>query len=321
MLTNFPNLFDRNFAVGFALPAAVLAGAIWVVLAAHGVTAWPNRESFEEIGSALIAVLTVWIVAITMLALNYQLLRLLEGYPLARMLRLYRRAYPAGAEWIEARLRRRFERYAAALALQAEIDAARREQSPSPTMPGDHATELRYGAEFLPAATEQVLPTRLGNLFRAFEVYSNVLYNLDAIPAWPRLEAVMPEHARQLLADAKAQVDFAVNMWAAGALGTFVYAALAVWRLALPEPWLVVIGLAMCVVAYQLALQAAAQFGGHVKSAFDLYRGDLATALGLSLPRSIEAEREMWRSASRMMIYRSSVRAEELVRFRRHRDE
>ena len=70
---------------------------------------------------------------------------------------------------------------------------------------------------------------------------------------------------------------------------------------------------------YWLAASAAMNFGSYVKSAFDLYRGELANQLGLDLPRSAEAEARMWRIASRMMIYRSAARANDFTRFRLRR--
>jgi hypothetical protein len=321
MFTELPKLLDRNFAVGFFLPAAWLGGGLWMVLGLHGLVSLP--ATLDELGNltnAVLAIFLVWLLAIGLLALNYPLLRLLEGYPLLRLFQLLGRWVPAGREWFERRLRLRFERRAKqALALQAAIDLARAEGRGEPAIPADHARRLRYVAECLPAEAEHVLPTRLGNLFRAFEVYPNVLYNLDAIPAWPRLQAVIPEHFRQILADAKAQLDFCVNLVTGGVLVTLAHLGLALWYWQLPGPWLILLGIAAAILGYQLALSAAAQFGGYVKSAFDLYRGDLARNLGLELPRLVEAERIMWRTVSRMMIYRSAARAGELTRFRGHR--
>jgi hypothetical protein len=57
------------------------------------------------------------------------------------------------------------------------------------------------------------LPTRFGNAIRSFEVYSRIIYGLEAIDGWPRLLAVIPADYRQAIDDAKAQVDFWVNIW------------------------------------------------------------------------------------------------------------
>ena len=76
-----------------------------------------------------------------------------------------------------------------ALELQAKIDAARA-RGEDPDVPPEHPKRLRYAVENFPDDIEWVLPTRLDNLIRAFEVYPRVVYGLDSIPAWPRLQAV-----------------------------------------------------------------------------------------------------------------------------------
>lgn len=321
MFSELPKLLDRNFAIGFVLPAAFLAGGIWLVLGAYDVVSRPTLDAVDELGEAVWVIVVIWFVAILLLALNYPLLRMLEGYPLLSLVQTYGRWHPAGRAWLERLIRRRFERFRPTFELQAAIDAARAEGRPEPAMPEDHPRRLRFVAERLPFAANDVLPTRFGNLFRAFETYPNVLYHLDAIPAWPRLQAVMPEHFRKMLADAKAQLDFCANLAAGGIVAALVHLGLAFAWWQLPAPGLALGGLALAMLGYELALSAAAQFGAYVKSAFDLYRGDLAKGLGLALPHSVEAERAMWRAASRMMIYRSATRAAELTQYREHRDE
>jgi hypothetical protein len=205
------------------------------------------------------------------------------------------------------------------LEAQANIDAARARGEDPPKSPPGHAERLHKAVCEFPDNAEFILPTRFGNRFRGFEVYSRVVYGLDAIPAWPRLQAVMPEHARKMLADAKAEVDFCVNLSLGGWLAGLLYLGLAVAAWRLPALWMPVIAVIVGWASYWLATSAAMNFGSYVKSAFDLYRGELASQLGLDLPRSAEAEREMWRAASRMMIYRSAARANDLTRFRLRR--
>ncbi len=320
MFGELPKLFDRNFAVGFLLPAALLAGGLWLVFAAYGHAPPPTLAAFDELSTAALAVGGVWLLALLLMAINYPLLRLLEGYPVRALHHRLRPRWPRLVERLEARMWRRFDSFGDAREHQEAIEAARAAGEPDPATPDDHASRMRAFAETLPAKRQHVLPTRFGNLFRAFEVYSVELYELDAIPAWPRLSSVIPADFRVIIADAKAQVDFCANLVLIGTVLAVAYVVLAfaLWRL--PEPWLAAGGLALALGGYRLALGAAAQFGNCVRTAFDLYRVDLARALGLKLPRSIDAEREMWRTVSRMMIYRSPVRAAELGRFRRHDD-
>jgi hypothetical protein len=307
MLSELPKLLDRNFAIAFFLPAAALMLSGWGVLQVfdygEDVEIFLKRDALV---GAILALVLVWLLALFLLALNYPVLRLYEGYGRYHPLR-----------WRLTHKRERFRRDAVpVLEVQANIDAARaRGENPLAAPPG-HVQRLHKVVCELPDDAGFVLPTRFGNLFRALEVYSRVVYGLDAIPAWPRLQAVMPEHARKMLADAKAQLDFCVNLSLGGWLAWLLYLALAVATWRLPAPWVPVITMVVGWGAYWLATGAAIHFDGYVKSEFDLYRRELANQLGLDLPRSAEAEREMWRTASRMMIYRSAARANDLTHFR-----
>ena len=50
-------------------------------------------------------------------------------------------------------------------------------------------------------------------MISAFEGYSRVMYGIDAIPFWPHLSAVIPEDYQRSISSAKADVDFAVNLF------------------------------------------------------------------------------------------------------------
>ena len=68
-----------------------------------------------------------------------------------------------------------------------------------------------------------LLPTSFGNTIRAFEVYPRVMYGLDAIPGWLRILAVIPKDYRESVDNAKAQVDFWLNLWFLSILMIFEY--------------------------------------------------------------------------------------------------
>lgn len=309
MFAELPKLLDRNFAIAFFLPAAAWGLAAWGTIAAFGQgLAVENFLKRDALVGTVLALILVWLLSLLLLALNYQILRLYEGYGDHRLLR-----------WRATRHRERFRLEAApALATQADIDNART-RGEKPEVPLGHPGRLRRAIDEFPDAVEWILPTRFGNLLRAFEIYPRVIYGLDAIPAWPRLQAVMPEHARKMLADAKAQLDFCINLSLGGWLTALLHSGLALAHWRLPAPWALVLACLVGWVGYRLATSAAAGFGTYVKAAFDLYRGELAKQLGLELPRSAEAEREMWRAVSRMMIYRSAARADDLAKFKPRR--
>jgi hypothetical protein len=304
MFSELPKLLDRDFAVGFFVPAAVLAAAVWVVLAAFGIVAKP--ADLDALSSTVIAIVVVWLLSILLMALNYPILRFLEGYPKWHPLK-----------WRERIEKARFRRkIAPVLERQNEIEMARA-QGQEPAVPQQHADALLHAVERYPYLEELVLPTAFGNAFRSVEAYSNLIYSMDAIPIWPRLQAVLPEEYKKLLAEAQSLLNFCVNLIVAGLATTTLYVALSVWTRHLPSFWILLVTIVGSFAMYVLAKDAVLEYGDYVKGAFDLYRSELADKLGLKLPLSIDTERKMWDSVSRMIIYHSVDRANELQPFRK----
>lgn len=304
MFSELPKLFDRDFAIGFFLPGVALCAGAWLIFNQFFAIAPPD---FEKLASTAIAAGIVWLVSVFLLANNYALLRLYEGYPawlpLKQLKRIRQRQFRVDA--------------APRLQLQSQIDDALREGRQLPPIPIDFSTKLRLAVEQYPHEQEFVLPTRFGNIFRALEVYAIVVYGLDAVPAWPRLLAVLPDKMKEQLSQAKSMVDFFINLSAGGALLVILYIVLMIWSLRLPQPWLPILAGIVSIGSYRLSLSALGQYGQHVRSAFDLYRGDLAHQLGLELPRSAESERLMWGRMNGVMIFRSQYNWDRLAAFRR----
>jgi uncharacterized repeat protein (TIGR01451 family) len=143
---------------------------------------------------------------------------------------------------------------------------------------------LRLNEDF-PFAEELVLPTKLGNVIRNAEEYSNQQYGISAVVLWPRLLGVIDKSYATLLDDAKTTLDFALNcMVLSGAAAIFTLAlalihdahggllGTALWRVALFA--------AVSAVAYAAAVNRAREWGTYVRSAVDLYRIPLLKALG-----------------------------------------
>lgn len=182
---------------------------------------------------------------------------------------------------------------------------------------GDHADRLRRAVEGYPDEKKWVLPGPFGNRMRAVEVYARVVYGLDTVPVWPRLQALLPCDFRDLLNAAKAQLDFSVNLAAAGILTATVYAAACACFLRFPTWHPFGAAVVVLLIGYALAVQSVKTYGLYVRGAFDLYRGALADQLGLAMPDSSAKERAMWKLVSRMMIYRSPARFDELSEYRK----
>jgi hypothetical protein len=305
MFGELPKLFDREFAIGFFLPATVLIGAIWILLRVFDVTS--GAPNLETATTTAIAIGVVWLTAVALLAMNYPILRLLEGYP---------RFYPLRSKG-ERVWRSRFRSIAQpSLDLDGKITASQKTGTPPPYIPSTFTDDLRFAVENFPDEEGWVLPTRFGNIFRSIEVYSRVIYGLDAIPALPRLQAVLPDQFKKQLGEAKSLLDFFVNLIFVGIVTTILCLILAFWTRHLTNIWLIVVGIVLWAGSYRASLVAIGQYGVHVKTGFDLYRGELAKQLGLQLPQNALREREMWELVSKLLISRSVRYSDQLDRYR-----
>jgi len=162
-----------------------------------------------------------------------------------------------------------------------------------------------------------VLPTRLGNTIRSFEVYPNVQYEMDAIVLWPRLLGVMEKEYAAAVDEAKSSFDFMLNC---AVLSAATSALILVTGLLRPIPlavpgrsaaWLIEIA-AFALLShlfYLVSVGRAAAWGEMVKGAFDLYRGALLRKLGYEeAPATRAEERQLWDDLSRQILYGDSPR-------------
>lgn len=298
MFGELPKLFGREFAIGFLLPVAVFIPASVFVINSF----WPEAISWRPQPSqtndvllgATVFIFVLWLGGILLLALNRSIIRFKEGY----------------GTWNPARLlafleRRRFQRlkdriqdlvYSRDLA-----DSLGEERDPVSAKKRDDLKLL--AAIRFPNEERLLLPTAFGNTIRAFEVYSFVMYGLDAIPGWTRLIMLMSDSSRELVESAKAQMDFWINIWLLSLLlfGEYLAGAIVTkqrgslwWLAAIPLAW----------AASSRARSAAANWGELVKAAFDVYLPELREKLEIGADLAPKDEHEQWEDLSRAMVYR-----------------
>jgi hypothetical protein len=171
--------------------------------------------------------------------------------------------------------------------------------------------ELQIHKANFPKST-LILPTKLGNIIRAFEYYPDREYGMDAVTIWPRLIAKIDSAYAASIDDAKTAFDFLINISFLSAVSSLLQVAaglcyrkpfvsqgeLLTWLL------LLIITAASAVVFYRLSFSRAAEWGETVKGAFDLYRKDLLTQLGYELKVTTrDEERTLWDQISKQMIF------------------
>lgn len=320
MFGSLPKLLDKNFVIGFFLPA---------LLAVYG-TAWafPNLSILDPIrnlsatGKTLndfvYLGLIVGVLAILMMTGNHLLYRLLEGYlpPFSWLiLGLWRH-------------RRRFDRLTTRYDnLMATWQSAVDNEQEFPVNMLDQISRLRRRlVTYYPNTKQNIMPTRFGNAIRAFEVYPTVVYGVDSVPVWLRLASVISKDYIALLEDARAQSDCFVNItFIALAIGLASLGAAgydADWRMMPHRNALTLSGILIpfglasmrhaavaaasalsAAITYWWATERAIAWGDLVKSAFDAYLPALIKQLGFSVPPTDAQRRKFWTEFSALITY------------------
>jgi hypothetical protein len=146
---------------------------------------------------------------------------------------------------------------------------------------GYRAIHMRYP---LPTQPGEVMPTRLGNILRSAELYPRDRYGIDTAVTWPRLYQVLPDRQVAQISVARGAVDLLVTTSALATLFALISGG---YLLAIETRWwrfLLCFWAADTVawLSYLGALAAAVTYGQLIRTAFDVYRGELLTQLGLT---------------------------------------
>jgi hypothetical protein len=308
-LSTISGQFAKNILIGTLFPVVLFVMAITaVVLPLADVT--PHVAFgliFPWEVDSTVAALTVFVLITTVLlfALNIPLIRLYEGYP-------WQNSWLG--QWRTKDQRRR------ARLLQQVRERARlltrqtHEANVSNALPPDFSTLLNRSGQArssFPVKETSILPTRLGNVIRAFEGYPMLKYGIDAIILWPRLAQKLPKEVQEALDDAKASFDFMLNCSVLSAVSAVAEMTTGLIRhhssySSYAGTWLLwtTFFLALSYLFYLGAINRAASWGTEVKVAFDLYRFELLSALGYKIDVSgPKEERALWEEISYQLLY------------------
>jgi hypothetical protein len=217
----------------------------------------------------------VWFMAGILASQWRNILRLYEGYPLAR--------YPlfdrAGKRWHRKQL--------------VKLESV----SPQ-TLDSQFFTYMAY------PELADILPTRLGNVLRAAELYPRYRYDANEILLWPRIYHILPRELLADIQDARASLDFllVVSLWCVGfAVGNPIAALLGHGSLTVAACTFTA-GLLLGYLAYLSAIPAAAEYGAYLRTAFEAYRFDLLARLRVPIPTNLADERQRWRELCAFLL-------------------
>jgi hypothetical protein len=134
---------------------------------------------------------------------------------------------------------------------------------------------------------------------------------MDAIVLWPRLIGKIDAGFASTIDEAKTSFDFMLNtsflsgLTACAILVIGLSKPLALtWDDSGPWLWRVLLFIAMARVFYLLSISRASEWGGQVRSAFDLYRFDLLSKMGfVRKPLTNGEERILWGKITTQLLY------------------
>jgi hypothetical protein len=306
MLSKLSSLIDDSFGVRCFLPSLLLVlGSFFVHDILSGTdelsrlfSSAPNRVEALA-GSAFIA-LVAWVGGVLISAIQRDIIRILEGYgsfnPFNR-LKFFKNA--------------QIREFRSLCGLKNDIisnvQAMESTGTPVDAAVYDKLDEvgLILSTRF-PSEERELLPTSFGNTMKSLESYSRIMYGLDGVTGWTRLQAVIPSEYQLTIDDQRLYRDFWANTWIVSfllLLEAGFYSVVSPFRLL---HTVVVVGLLLMVnfTAYMRTTSAACGFGDYVRSAFDLYIDDLGAKLRIPKAQDPKVQRDIWTKATQAYTYR-----------------
>jgi hypothetical protein len=279
--------------IGFLLPSFVFLIGVSQLLSSFEV--WLPMLEFDAgkpIETGAVFGLMIWVFAILLQAMNRELFRVAEGYA-PRFL----------WDWCGCCTeKRRFRELCDRLeALRIEFDESPEEKHFEKE---DELKEIwRQRASEFPSKEGLVLPTRFGNVVRAYEDYSRLVHGFESVNGWARLQAVMSNDFREVLGRFRSRVDLWLNLWVLALVFSLaLVAAVAVGGWSIWGVLLILGTLGLSRAAYLRSVRSAEIYGEQVKAAFDVYLPKLAGMLGFDLSAKPKINRAFWQSYSQMMV-------------------
>lgn len=280
------SVLDRRFLMFVFVPSLFFWSLLVIVWFAgqgelHVVATWWNTpEVFSKVVKISVFLGWVFIFALMMGGQSLNILRFYEGYwvfPGADGLK------KRGIEWHTSVLKDLNER----------VDADERAQKKI-----SEAYEKIY--HYYPPPDDdnfdEVMPTRLGNILKASELYAKDRYEIDSVVIWSRLHKLFPTAFVEEIVLVRSALDFMLIITTLSLVfsilsGLYLLIVGAEWWLFLICFWG---GLMLAWLAYRSALSNAVLYASSIKAGFDLYRHELLKQLRLPLPKNDIEEKETW---------------------------
>jgi hypothetical protein len=294
MLDKVTGILDQRLVLTSLLPAI----AFWAVIAGlagnqigwqHVQTRWNDLDGAAKILFTVVAIGVLVLFALILSAAEGALLGLYEGYWGSR----------GPGSWLAAAGKRWHKRQ------------RRLKKTDYEFIYMNYPRDRNLNAPDAASRPEYIMPTRLGNIIKAAELYpgDEGRYGMDAVFFWPRLYQVIPDNARSSLVDVRTSLALMLNICTLAlglAVGTLIAPTVTTIKSAADFWTTAACSAVVAWLAYRSALGPARVYGELVRSMYDLYRGDLLAKLGFALPDTLADERELWKNLGLQMYRRAA---------------
>lgn len=297
MISELQKLLDRNFIICYLLPVSIFMAVSFCIFKAFNIE-MPNlfmhfNSDVGKLIGATIVGIGIWLLAVLLMALNREWIRILEGYGEKNPLNFLKKYT----------LKKYMKLNKDILEIESKIENLQKDEKNIDDISDELDKLTEYRVTYYPDDVEWILPTKFGNIIRSFEVYPRVMYGLDAIPGWNRLIALIPEQFLKVIESTEANVYF----WTSGILVSilliieYLYIIIILGKGYWHSIWIPIILIISIFCSYSRANQAAIQWGEMVKAAFDLYINELFIKLSFISGRK---KQEIWKDFSEAIIFR-----------------
>jgi hypothetical protein len=293
--TLFATVVGRYFTVVSVVPSLLLVAFVVVL---HGSGAWSREpdagagvRALAQLGLGGIFALVVGSLALgaVLHPLQFALVQFLEGY------------WGVNSFWTALRengIQFHRERRAMLVAYgkvhQREVralKASKKKPARHPVLPLSNVQAAERLRLIYPGNSDDMMPTRLGNVLRGTERAAGAAVKLDSVTFALHMMMVAPRAELDYVDDQRTSMDLAVRsclVCLLGCLVTIVY----LWPHRL---WLLValVPLGLAWTCYRGAVTAAQGYGAAVRMLFDLNRFALYERMGFPFPATTAAEREI----------------------------
>lgn len=299
--------FLKKFLLSYLFPSCffiLLNGLLYLLYFNEGksislsTSAVTENSNYELV--ILVYVVLSTIIAYTLFSGNYQIVRLFEGYKFQQCLLLF--------TLINKKIRYRISKRLGTI--RNKINEQDDDQKKNKLLKTE--SRLIFKIENIyPKYQEDIMPTKLGNIFRSFEDYPREKYGIETVTIWPRLLLVLPSTTHRHIEDAQNSLMFflvASFLSFLFSIETLIFAIIG-----LKHRWELDIFVALFSISifvgyslYRISLDSALNFGDIIKSLFDLYRKVLLAELQIPTDEALTKERKRWEKLSNFLYFKQS---------------